>query len=90
MKHLRFDLYGYNEKFTPAKQLKRLGIKYKYWVPQTMGDQIWLLDCEDLPEELPYYLNYKDVPQDHNQWVGWGINKEVAEDLNSRTNTNKT
>jgi hypothetical protein len=53
MKHLRYDLYEHEGKKSPAVVIKKLGIIYKYWIPQTIGDQIWILDCSDIPDNLP-------------------------------------
>lgn len=58
--HLRYDVLGAvnaSEMGRPADVIKRLGIKYGKWVPQTIGDQIWLLGVT-VPEgvDLPEYI----------------------------------
>lgn len=62
--HLRYDLYADSmerhkkgESYEhPSKVLGRLGITYKEWIPQTLFDQIWLIDCDNVPDELPEYI----------------------------------
>ena len=70
MKDLRFDmLYSYFHedaentedvkrlnRMHPEKAMQELGITYREAIPQSIGDQWWFLDCEDLPEKMPPFL----------------------------------
>ncbi len=59
MKHLRYDLRGAFEsglKMHPSVDIINLGIKGYIWYPQTICDEIWLLDCKAIPEVLPNYI----------------------------------
>lgn len=77
-KHLRYDCYG-NTHGHPQKVIKSLGITYQHATPQSMGDQWWFWNCENIPEELPEYLEYADLnPMD---MIGWGLSKENAEKI---------
>ncbi len=57
--------------------MKDLGITYQHATPQTMGDQWWFWNCENLPCNLPRYLtelNLKPM-----ECVGRGLSLENAE-----------
>jgi len=41
-----------------------LGIKFGRSIPQSVGDQYWFFDCEDLPEVLPDYIHKLDFTYD--------------------------
>ena len=68
MKNIRFKMsYVFYEKnvsdedkrlgaMYPQKAMKELGITYKKAIPQSMGDQWWFYDCENVPEKLPPFL----------------------------------
>lgn len=56
---LRYNLMGAHlEGVTmhPQKDLERLGIKFETWEGQPIGDQIWLGNCTNVPDELPSYI----------------------------------
>jgi hypothetical protein len=38
--------------------MEELGITYKFAFPQSLGDQWWFCDCENIPDKLPTYLTY--------------------------------
>lgn len=54
--HLRFSMYGCDEIKHPQKVMEDLGITYKDATPQSIADQWWFWDCENVPAELPKYL----------------------------------
>ena len=82
--HLRFDcMYGIlgeeAPKGHPQEIMKKIGITYQYATPQSMGNQWWFWNCENLPKELPEYLevaNWNPM-----KMIGWGLSKENAEEI---------
>lgn len=93
MKHLRFDmLYSHYSKDVenmgdikrlgsaqPKKAMKELGITYQEATPQSMGDQWWFWNCQNLPEKLPPFLT--DLGLDPMECIGFGLSKEMAEKI---------
>ena len=88
--HLRFCMMeaglGCNENRHPLLVMKELGIKYQHATPQSMGDQWWFWNCENLPKKMPSYLtplnSYKDnKPLDPMDCIGYGLSKEDAESI---------
>lgn len=78
MKHLRLDLYQVTEH--AQKVMASLGITYQHATPQSMADQWWFWNCENLPAELPPYLSeLKTSPHDA---IGYGLSKEDADNIN--------
>jgi len=70
MKNLRYDLYEHEGSKSPYLVITDLGIKYNHWVPQTMGDQIWLLDCSNIPDELPKAISKLGLSQSQiDHWI---------------------
>ena len=82
-KHLRFDvlwsLYNNVKQDHPQKVMKELGITYQHATPQSIADQWWFWNCENVPEQLPPYLKVMDLnPMEQ---IGWGLSKEDAEKI---------
>lgn len=68
--NLRFDLID-SPNIHPSEELRNLGIKYMFWIPQTIGDQIWLLGCSNIPNELPSYITELELSkEDFKYWAG--------------------
>jgi len=61
----------------PQLVIKDLGITYQHATPQSIGDQWWYWNCENIPEELPKYFTVLDL--DPMECIGWGLSKELAE-----------
>jgi len=61
----------------PQKAMKELGITYQHATPQSMGDQWWFWNCENLPEQLPPFLTKLDA--DPMECIGFGLSRENAE-----------
>lgn len=82
-KHLRFNMMeaGINckENRHPQIVMKELGIIYQHATPQSMGDQWWFWNCENLPNELPSYL--EELMLNPMDCVGYGLSKEDAENI---------
>lgn len=80
MKHLRYDYYGAQmtgEDGHAQEVMKHLGITYSHSTPQSMGDQYWFWNCENIPENLPSYITDLEI-NDPMEFVGWGLSKEKA------------
>lgn len=61
--HLRFcmiEALYCNENRHPQMVMKELGITYQYATSQSMCDQWWFLNCENLPKKMPSYLSIKE------------------------------
>lgn len=90
MTHLRFEVYG-SPNDHPQKVMKKLGITYQYAVPQSIADQWWFFNCENLPEKLPEYLyelrNFKTGEWlNPHELIGHGLDKEMADNIVSYKN----
>lgn len=81
--HLRFCLMeagmGCNENRHPQVVMKELGIAYQHSTPQSMCDQWWFWNCENLPEKMPSYLTLLDL--NPMECIGFGLSKECAEKI---------
>jgi hypothetical protein len=80
-KHLRVSLY-YNDEH-PQKMMQRLGITYQHATPQSLGDQWWFWNCENVPDTLPEHVTILDA--DPMEMIGWGLSKEDAEKIRDYT-----
>jgi len=61
----------------PRQTMNRLGITYQHATPQSMGDQWWFWNCENVPEPLPQRFSILEC-KDPFKMVGWGLSKEDA------------
>ena len=83
MKHLRFSLY--NDTGLHAQvAMRQLGITYRYAIPQSLGDQWWFLDCQNVPETLPAHITPMEG-FDPQKAVGYGLSQEMADTLTRPT-----
>ena len=74
--HLR--LHYYRSPTRTMADVAKLGITYRFLIPQTMGDQLWLFCCEGVPDDLPPWLTV--IKQNPRELIGWGMTEEwVAE-----------
>ncbi len=80
--HLRVSTY-YNDEH-PQRMMKRLGITYQHSTPQSMGDQWWFWNCENVPDPLPDHTSILEC-NDPMEMVGWGLSKEDAEKIRDYT-----
>lgn len=83
-KHLRYDMlwhvYNNPEQIKvphPQKVMKELGITYQHATPQSLGDQWWFWNCENIPDPLPEFLTPLNL--DPMEQIGYGLSKEQAE-----------
>ncbi len=72
MRHLRLDIYSATQH--AQDRMKSLGITYQHATPQSLGDQWWFWNCENVPDSLPEDLTELDL--DPMQCVGYGLSKE--------------
>ena len=80
--HLRLcyhSAYYAGEKDHAQVIMKKLGITYQHSTPQSIGDQWWFWNCENVPDELPEYLTVADW--DPMKCIGFGLSKEDAEKI---------
>ncbi len=88
-KHLRFDcMYGLAEgEITPNGHpqdiLERLGITYQHATPQSIVDQWIFWNCENIPDELPPYLEVREY--NPYKMIGSGLSKEDASKIINET-----
>lgn len=75
MKHLRLDCYATTKH--PQTIMKELGITYQKSTPQSIADQWWFWNCENIPPVLPDYLT--EMKNDPMECIGYGLSKEDAE-----------
>lgn len=59
--------------------MKRLGITYQHATPQSMGDQWWFWNCDNIPEEIPDHI--EELNLDPMDCIGFGLSKEEAEKI---------
>ena len=79
-RHLRYCMQGAftsGETKHPQIVMKKLGINCQKSTPQSIADQWWFWNCENIPDPLPDFLtelllNPFDV-------IGYGLSKEDAE-----------
>lgn len=82
-KHIKFCMrsaYDLGQKEHPQKVLRNLGITYTHATPQSISDQWWFWNCQNLPEPLPKYLKDLNV-EDPTTMVGWGISEKEAQEI---------
>ena len=72
--HLRLDCYMENEH--PQIIMKNLGITYQKATPQSIGEQWWFWNCENIPCELPKNITFLEV--DPLMCIGYGLSEKEA------------
>ena len=81
--HLRFDYMtatlDCNEGRHAQEVMRDLGITYQHSTPQSIGDQFWFWNCENVPEQLPKYITELQV--NPMECIGCGLSKEDAEKI---------
>jgi len=74
--NLKLNVNGYAEH--PETVMKRFGITYQHATPQSMADQWWFWNCENVPDPLP--AHFSELPGSPLDYVGFGLsNKKAAE-----------
>ena len=81
--HLRYDymtaILDCNEGRHAQEVMHDHGITYQHSTPQSIGDQFWFWNCENVPAPLPKYITVLDL--DPMECIGWGLSKEDAEKI---------
>ncbi|MDH3325877.1 MAG: hypothetical protein OEM38_04065 [Gammaproteobacteria bacterium] len=81
--HLRFDClwapYSGVTQGHPQAVMKELGITYQHATPQSIADQWWFWNCENIPDELPQFL--EEMNNDPMTCIGFGLSEETAEKI---------
>jgi hypothetical protein len=75
--HLRMDCYYLIG--NPEKVMEGLGITYQHATPQSIADQWWFWNCENIPEQLPDYI--KPLQVDPMEAIGNGLDRKTAEEI---------
>jgi hypothetical protein len=86
LKHLRYDIMAgikSNENRHPQDVMKALGISYQYAVPQSIADQWWFFNCENVPSLLPSYLTELNI--DPIKCIGHGLSVDMALEIIKRS-----
>lgn len=78
-RHLRFSCYGAhvaNQHSHPQLIMDDLGIKWQHATPQSIADQWWFWNCENVPDILPEFIT--DLNLDPMKQIGWGLSEDKA------------
>lgn len=59
------------------KVMRELGITYQSSVPQSIADQWWFFNCQNIPENLPSFLERADF--EPMRLIGHGLSQQDAE-----------
>jgi hypothetical protein len=59
--------------------MRELGITYQHGTPQSLGDQYWFWNCENIPEKLPKFITELDI--DPMEYIGFGLSEKEAEKI---------
>jgi hypothetical protein len=73
--NLRYYLQGSPNEHAQTV-MKQMGITYQQAVPQSIADQWWFFNCENVPDELPAYI--EPLTNDPMSLVGYGLTEEDA------------
>ena len=83
MKHLRYDYFaaamGHKIDKHATQVVKDLGITYQHATPQSIAEQWWFWNCENIPDQLPEYIT--ELIADPDDVIGYGLSKEDAEKI---------
>ena len=81
--HLRYDLMVANMDCAEMRHaqtvMRELGITYQHASPQSLGEQWWFWNCENVPTELPPFLTQLNL--DPKKCVGWGLSQQDADKI---------
>ena len=83
--HLKFcfrTAYEASEKRDAKIVMKDLAITYSHDTPQSIGDQYWFWNCENIPSPLPKYLEVLDI--DPLDAVGFGLTEKEAKEIKEK------
>lgn len=79
--HLRYDIMtahlGYKEGRHAIDVMQELGITYQHRTPQSIAEQWWFWNCQNIPDELPGYIT--PMQNDPMKCIGYGLSQSDAE-----------
>jgi len=78
--NLRYSMYRETGNH-PEKDMRELGITYKYGSGHPMHECWIFWGCDNVPDSLPYFLSNFDV--DPMEYIGHGLSREMAEELHN-------
>ena len=76
LKYEYLPAYDVRETRHAQEVMKELGITYQHCTPQSMGDQFWFWNCENIPENLPTFI--EELKAKPMECIGWGLSREEA------------
>lgn len=76
-RHLLVDMYKAPKHAQEC--MRDLSITYQKAVPQSLLDCWWFFNCENIPEELPEWVEYFDI--DPSLCIGHGLSSDDVESL---------
>ena len=74
--HLRYSV-DRDDTEHPQVAMKRLGITYQHATPQSIGDQWWFWNCENVPKQLPFYI--MELNANPRNFIGFGLSEDLVE-----------
>lgn len=83
--HLRYDLWSAIDsgRGEHAQEVMRdLGIIYQRATPQSIAEQWWFWNCENVPDPLPSYLTPLGLKP--REVVGYGLSEAMAAEIEKR------
>jgi hypothetical protein len=82
-KHLLFDIgwatWNGVVQNHPQTVMRELGITYQHATPQSLADQWYFWNCENVPEKLPPYL--KVIETNPELMIGYGLSAQDAHNI---------
>lgn len=88
--HLSFDClwahYNGIKQGNPQQVMRELGITYQHSTPQSISNQWWFWNCENIPDDLPPFL--KKMDNDPIECIGYGLSREEAEKIRDYSSFN--
>lgn len=74
----------YDIKYNNTITAQDLGIDYSKAVPQTMGEQTWYFNCQNVPEELPD--GWSIIEGELEKFIGYGLSWDDVKELRAQHN----
>ena len=74
--HLKLEVLS-NEH--PKETMKRLGITYQHATPQSIADQWWFWNCQNIPDPLPQHFSI--LLANPLEYINFGLSTEKALDI---------
>ena len=75
--NLRLDIYSLDEH--AQVYMRKLNITYQHCTPQSIADQWWFWNCENVPNPLPKHLTELNVKPI--EAIGFGLSEEDVKNI---------